>query len=702
MPNWKKVILSGSNAHLQNISASGHFSALDGGITANTNSNNEGILNITNEAGTSIAPSNKLGVINFIGTGSGTLEGPSAIIQTVARQNFDTFRKGSSLEFYTANNGDSGTPTTLGDAKMIISESGVLVNTNSQFIGDITASSNISASGNITTNHITASGNISASGTIIGTDITASGNISASGTIHGTTFIAGNNTILQNNNVTIINKATILGEEKYQFGDNTESFGTNIAGKNIILETSVTASSNISASGTFNGISLDGSGNKLTFANGESIDNNTNGTINITAATTNFSGDIDIDGNDIKAGGTTRITLGVTNTITGDLKINDLTPRFIIRSSDGSIASGETIGEITFGDNDVSNDDIASIKAVATEDHSDNPEAGTKIEFSAEKKQEAGRVTMLTLDPDDGASLTGKLSMGTQPTTVTPNTFNITHTAADGDQGIMIIRDDTSVDIGDLLGGIGFDSRDGNVPISILEASAYIAAYADQPHSTIAKGGRLEFGVARFNEDDDTVSSPVLSIEHSSTDDYGKVGINDTTPGYPLDVKGNTVGYVLNIENTNSSNSSDGIRIKCTTASTNTNRYYLRLYNGSTTCGSIRQGISSATTIFNESSDRRLKTDIKDSEYSVEDLMKIKIRDFKWKADNVPDIGVIAQELNEVLPNLTFEPTITDGEESPWEVNYGGFIPYLIKSIQDQQHLINDLQNQINELKTKK
>ena len=36
MPNWKKVIVSGSNAVLNNITASGHLTALDGGFTVNT------------------------------------------------------------------------------------------------------------------------------------------------------------------------------------------------------------------------------------------------------------------------------------------------------------------------------------------------------------------------------------------------------------------------------------------------------------------------------------------------------------------------------------------------------------------------------------------------------------------------------------------------------------------------------------------
>lgn len=41
MPNWKKVIVSGSNAILNNITASGNFSTLDGGVTVDAAANAE-------------------------------------------------------------------------------------------------------------------------------------------------------------------------------------------------------------------------------------------------------------------------------------------------------------------------------------------------------------------------------------------------------------------------------------------------------------------------------------------------------------------------------------------------------------------------------------------------------------------------------------------------------------------------------------
>ena len=148
------------------------------------------------------------------------------------------------------------------------------------------------------------------------------------------------------------------------------------------------------------------------------------------------------------------------------------------------------------------------------------------------------------------------------------NRLQVSHTGADSNNGIMIVREDTSTADTDLLGGIGFDSTDGNVPSSVLEASAYIAALAAEAHGTSDKGADLTFGTAAINEDDDTVST-----EHMRILSDGKVGIGiaapehrlhivETTDNYPFRLRGaegniriNKFGHVQ-IQNENASDSS--------------------------------------------------------------------------------------------------------------------------------------------------
>ena len=123
------------------------------------------------------------------------------------------------------------------------------------------------------------------------------------------------------------------------------------------------------------------------------------------------------------------------------------------------------------------------------------------------------------------------------------NKFQINHPGQDGDNGLMIVRSDDSTADGDLLGGIGFDSTDGNVPSSVLEASAFIVAKAAEDHSTGDKGGDLIFGASKINENDDTVST-----EHMRIDANGHVGIGVNDAVDPLQVLCDADGHGLTLE----------------------------------------------------------------------------------------------------------------------------------------------------------
>ena len=92
------------------------------------------------------------------------------------------------------------------------------------------------------------------------------------------------------------------------------------------------------------------------------------------------------------------------------------------------------------------------------------------------------------------------------------NKLQINHDGSDGNDGMMIVRDDATTADGELLGGIGFDSDDGNTPSSITEASAFIASYATEDHTGTDKGGNLKFGVSLIDEDDDTTSTILATV----------------------------------------------------------------------------------------------------------------------------------------------------------------------------------------------
>ena len=145
-------------------------------------------------------------------------------------------------------------------------------------------------------------------------------------------------------------------------------------------------------------------------------------------------------------------------------------------------------------------------------------------------------VWRLKQDSDDGVGFEGmrltsdgRLGVGDNNPA---NRLSVGHQGTDFDNGIMVVRNNASVSADDILGGIGFDSKDGSAPSSILEASAYIAAYASENHSNTDKGGYLSFGTAPDGQDDDTVSTERMRLTSA-----GKLGIGTTDPVYEVDVQ---------------------------------------------------------------------------------------------------------------------------------------------------------------------
>ena len=84
--------------------------------------------------------------------------------------------------------------------------------------------------------------------------------------------------------------------------------------------------------------------------------------------------------------------------------------------------------------------------------------------------------------------------------------------------------------------------------------------------------------------------------------------------------------------------------------------------------------------ILNQS-DVRLKTNIQDTQVSALDVInQIKLKEFDWiESGEHEDIGMIAQQLQTILPDLVFE----DKKTGKLSIKTTKFIPYLIKSIQE-------------------
>jgi hypothetical protein len=110
---------------------------------------------------------------------------------------------------------------------------------------------------------------------------------------------------------------------------------------------------------------------------------------------------------------------------------------------------------------------------------------------------------------------------------------------------------------------------------------------------------------------------------------------------------------------------------------------------------------SGMATFFNATSDYRLKEDLQEVK-GLEKVQAMKVYDYKWKADESRMDGVLAHELAEVLPYaVTGEKDDLDenGNDKMQSVDYSKIVPVLIKAIQEQQEIINEMRAEIDSLK---
>jgi hypothetical protein len=124
----------------------------------------------------------------------------------------------------------------------------------------------------------------------------------------------------------------------------------------------------------------------------------------------------------------------------------------------------------------------------------------------------------------------------------------------------------------------------------------------------------------------------------------------------------------------------------------------IRIHDGSTAGGfgiakSDLSNISNVGVItatdFNSTSDINLKENIRPIEDSLNKVLQLNGVSFDWKETQQPSVGVIAQEVEKVFPEL-----VRTGENK--SVNYNGLIGVLIEAVKEQQKQIEELKKLIN------
>ena len=96
--------------------------------------------------------------------------------------------------------------------------------------------------------------------------------------------------------------------------------------------------------------------------------------------------------------------------------------------------------------------------------------------------------------------------------------------------------------------------------------------------------------------------------------------------------------------------------------------------------------------IWTSTSDRAKKYAIKDLDYGLKELLQLRPTAYHYKADSTASIGFIAQEMEQIIPE------VVSGEEGEKGIAYGLLTPVLVKAVQEQQHLIETQQQRIEAL----
>jgi hypothetical protein len=151
----------------------------------------------------------------------------------------------------------------------------------------------------------------------------------------------------------------------------------------------------------------------------------------------------------------------------------------------------------------------------------------------------------------------------------------------------------------------------------------------------------------------------------------------------------------------NRSTGYNGATLSIETGYNSTSMAMIQFYsNVNTDGGGIK--VNGTTPAFYAASDRRIKKNISDMPPTLEKILALKPCQFhlKRQEDTEPkDVGFVAQEMVEVFPNLVEKTDDGLGEDLPegvknWTVSSVPVV-YLIKAIQEQQAIIEEMKARI-------
>ena len=211
----------------------------------------------------------------------------------------------------------------------------------------------------------------------------------------------------------------------------------------------------------------------------------------------------------------------------------------------------------------------------------------------------------------------------------------------------------------------------------------------------------------------DSSTYPSLSVKGSIRSGYdGNSHAPDRSTGI-FSTAGNGINYIAMIGSANAA----GSNIVLESVSAGSRRAAI-LDNGN---------FQSATNVYGSTSDIKLKENVVDTTPKLEKLMQVQVRNFNYIGQDDKQIGVVAQEIEKIFPSIVFETKdtkqvevtktrdITDADgnvikeeytefetqetgEVTKNVKYSVIYMMMLKAMQEQQEIINDLKVRVEKL----
>ena len=275
----------------------------------------------------------------------------------------------------------------------------------------------------------------------------------------------------------------------------------------------------------------------------------------------------------------------------------------------------------------------------------------------------------------------------------------------DGKLGVGTVTPVMNLQLGDVFGFIQ-DANSGYVDVNRNSNGTYIKSqYAARIHLDSA------IGCINFLTAPTGTAAAALSFTEkmklSNTGDLG-IGLAGGSPSQRLDVQADRcANFVAQIINQNTGDCGDsGVLIlqggTYNSSGDTTSRYLSFRRGDGTQIGAVRRN-GASNVAYDSSSDYRLKEDLKDFN-GLDKISAIKVYDFQWKNTTERMEGVMAHELQEVVPYAVGgekDGIDVDGNMIIQGVDYSKLVPILIKSVQEQQAIIEELKARLIVLESK-